>query len=401
MHNGDIEMIDKTRFYDAHARFQRDCGCDISHEFFEQIFNNATNDPTLNTFPGLNIKEVFLKSKGRLSVASKNLFSEFNDILDPLTDDAINIAGEVETEGYYEIPSFFSEQWAAEVREELSHFEYFSPANGEKYNLSDLRNIKSNDTALPSVFGSNLLNPVILEGSKIFEVIQDSFFSSVASKYFESQAHLVSLVSFFTRPKSQASFSDSELHNSAQKFHFDYSNLRFLKVFIYLSDIPTKEHGAHEFVTRSHANNFLYPKNNSDFYKPGFREHPNGQLEGLVRDSWLKENFAPNRLKSFTLPAGSVIFEDTSGLHRGGYCATGNREMLSLVFAISNGGAIEPKHQATIKSLPSDSKIYHLGCFDQDRKPLIIAAYKGAQPKPKLKLRIKRQINKVKNLLVN
>lgn len=400
MKNNEWSGFGKGHFEDAHNQFQMDCGCHVSPNFFQKLFDNATNDPTLNTFPELNIKEVFLKSKGKLSIASKNLYSSFNKVIEPIDGEAADIANQIEDYGYFELPSFFSKEWASQVKQELSSFDYFSPSDGKKYRLSELRQNESwSSQDLPSVFASNLVKPEISKDSKIYQLIENKLFSAIASSYFGSQAYLVSLVSFFTCPKRQDAFSDAELHNSAQKFHFDYSNLRFLKVFVYLTDMPTAEHGAHEFIIKSHADNFLYPEDSAGFYTPGLRRHPNGQLEGLVKDSWLQKRLSPDQVKTFIMPAGSVFIEDTSGLHRGGHCSVGHREMLSMVFAVSNGGAIEPGNQSTVDLRTDSAARAHLGCFDKSRKGLVLEAFKKSKTRPTIKRRIKNQLVSYKRLL--
>ena len=85
-------------------------------------------------------------------------------------------------------------------------------------------------------------------------------------------------------------FTDQQIHLSANKFHFDYSHLRSIRFFIYLTDV-SEDAGPHTFIRSSHEENFKYPESNDDFYKPGFRKYYNGTSEGLLKEDWVNKIF--------------------------------------------------------------------------------------------------------------
>lgn len=91
--------------------------------------------------------------------------------------------------------------------------------------------------------------------------------------------------------------------NSAQEYHFDFDALRFLKVFVYLSDVD-RSLGAHEYVASSHH---PFPTNQSYRFPEYFRASKT-QLSSLYQE----DNF-----RTLEGSMGTVIIEDTSGFHRG------------------------------------------------------------------------------------
>ena len=108
---------------------------------------------------------------------------------------------------------------------------------------------------------------------------------------------------------------------AAQAFHFDYDALRFLKVFIFLSDVDS-ESGAHQFYEGSHA-------------KLPFSEKQLKRIPVNIRvsSSQLSDLYGAGALKTFEVPMGSVLIEDTTGFHRGNTMINGRvRDMLQLLY---------------------------------------------------------------------
>jgi hypothetical protein len=92
-------------------------------------------------------------------------------------------------------------------------------------------------------------------------------------------------------------YNESDIVGSAHQYHADNDNpTGWVKVFIYLTDV-TEETGPHVFVPRSHG------------------ERPvELSRDGRFSDDEVEKSFGPG-LK-FSGPAGTVIVENTQGLHK-------------------------------------------------------------------------------------
>jgi hypothetical protein len=128
---------------------------------------------------------------------------------------------------------------------------------------------------------------------------------------------------------------DSE---AAQFYHFDLDRLRWLKVFIYLTDVGPQD-GPHSYIEGSHASGGI-PQNLLN--------------KGYVRlsDAEVFSNYAPDREICFVAPRGTIILEDTRGLHKGNPVSGNSRLILQLQLSNSLFGAVYPRSQLPVKIAP-------------------------------------------------
>jgi len=103
--------------------------------------------------------------------------------------------------------------------------------------------------------------------------------------------------------KSQSNLSKSE---DAQIFHYDMDGVSFVKIFIYLTDVLQIGQGPHQFVQYSH--------------KGIHHQQVNSHLISSCPHSRVPDKFThlfyADAVSHFG-PKGTVILEDTRGLHRG------------------------------------------------------------------------------------
>jgi Phytanoyl-CoA dioxygenase (PhyH) len=105
---------------------------------------------------------------------------------------------------------------------------------------------------------------------------------------------------------------------AAQKFHQDRDYIKFVKVFIYLTDVG-EANGPHQFIAGSNTD---YAQVSGQKYRSSKRRE----------DAELLAKYGRERLRVFTAPRGTVLFEDTSGFHKGTPVASGHRMLLQLEY---------------------------------------------------------------------
>lgn len=105
---------------------------------------------------------------------------------------------------------------------------------------------------------------------------------------------------------------------AAQLYHVDMDRVRWLKVFVYLTDVAEGD-GPHTFISRSHRSGGI----------PWSLRR-----RGPVRwsDEEVIGHYGQEREISLTGRRGTIILEDTRGLHKGALVTPGSRDRLVLQF---------------------------------------------------------------------
>lgn len=108
---------------------------------------------------------------------------------------------------------------------------------------------------------------------------------------------------------------------SSQRWHRDYNDKHLLKVFLYLVDVHD-EMGPFQYVPGSQPGG---PYADAWPWEPLGQNYPTEQqLEALVPDS---------SIHAFTAPAGTLIFCNTAGFHRGGFSTTDPRVLATATYS--------------------------------------------------------------------
>ncbi|MEU2424159.1 phytanoyl-CoA dioxygenase family protein [Streptomyces sp. NPDC007851] len=129
----------------------------------------------------------------------------------------------------------------------------------------------------------------------------------IAHGYYGCPAALIS-------PKVVRSYPNDLPESSANRFHADYQHTRFLKFFVYLTDVPTVAEGPFCFVAGSHRR------------KPRrWRGHPltwsPQEITGFYGDA---------AIRVLTGRTGDLVVADTRGFHRGVKPWSRSRTMLKV-----------------------------------------------------------------------
>jgi len=126
---------------------------------------------------------------------------------------------------------------------------------------------------------------------------------------------------------------------AAQFWHFDMDRIKWLKFFICLTDVGP-ENGPHSFVEGSHRTGGI----------------PDSlRRKGYVRltDDEVEACYPRGRLIEFTAPRGTIIAEDTRGLHKGKLVQQGDRLLLQLQFSNSLFGGYYPPSRFSCVTNPA------------------------------------------------
>ena len=133
-------------------------------------------------------------------------------------------------------------------------------------------------------------------------------------------------------------YSDKPSEAAAQLYHFDMDRIKWLKFFIYLTDVGP-DNGPHSFVAGSHGADGI----------------PRALLsKGYARltDEEVRKHYRTEDIVEFADVQGTVIVEDTRGLHKGKHVAAGDRLMLQLQFSNSLFGAFYPRAMFPAETIP-------------------------------------------------
>ena len=167
---------------------------------------------------------------------------------------------------------------------------------------------------------SDALESELLAIPTIKSLWLDSILLQVAELYFDSTP----ILDFVYASRTVKFFDESEAtkEHDAQQWHFDKDRIKFLKVFIYLTDVE-KENGPHEFLQCPHRS------------PPGY--------DGRLTDEFVKKKYGDSLQILVLGPAGTVFIEDTHGLHRGTPVFGDPREVLQFEYCNSLFGEVYPR----------------------------------------------------------
>jgi phytanoyl-CoA dioxygenase PhyH len=164
----------------------------------------------------------------------------------------------------------------------------------------------------------------LLRNHDVQKLLADLSFVALAQEYLGARPSADILNMWW-----HTSFAHGPDSEAGQFFHFDMDRPKWLKIFIYLTDV-TPQSGPHAFVAGS--------------------QRTDGIPESLLRRGYVRisdddvtSRYTSADILELTAPRGSIIVEDTRGLHKGKHVEHGDRLMLQIQFSNSLFGAAEVK----------------------------------------------------------
>jgi hypothetical protein len=220
------------------------------------------------------------------------------------------IVDEITREGYAVFPSKLDPALVERIRAESRDFAYRLKRGGQ----SDQLKTGIDPTCPPDCISAHA---TVLESSLLSSIANDKLFRRIASQYLCTPSSAIDSVLWYTFPSPTP---DSE---TAQLFHYDLDTIRWIKVFIYLSDVGD-ENGPHEYVAGSHrAENKVAEVLIKNYAR--------------IQDSEIDAHY-PAKRRRITGGSGTIIFGDTRCFHKGNAVDSGYRLIFSPIYAPSRIG---------------------------------------------------------------
>jgi hypothetical protein len=268
------------------------------------------------------LRAAFLESKGRLlewahdlqKKTSPHLPSPFHSTLFPnLTESHVEKSvADLNSQGFHVLPFRLPREWIHSVNQALSSMDAIS--------RSDERDVQKPSNLKPRTATYWHTNPEeLLAVPELKALVLDSAVREIAGRYLACSPVLDMLVAWWSYPTPGPDAA------SAQMYHFDLDRIRWIKVFVYLTDV-TVDNGPHAFIPCSHRN-------------VGERVVRDSRYSDEEVSEWYPE-VAP---QLFIAPAGTVFLEDTLGLHKGIPVKSGIRGVFECEYSINHFGFPHPR----------------------------------------------------------
>ena len=218
------------------------------------------------------------------------------------------ILSEIITNGY----SILSERLSEAQCDEVVKYALEAPFTPREFQNNTFENTIFKEPYLSARYdlgAKNTLNQELFQ-----QYIADPFFIQLATDYLGKPPFLDPVELWWSVP-----FGEKD-DTFALKYHFDMDSIKWFKVFINFEEINITN-GPHSYIKGSHLPGIQSKKIRSKFYS-------------RIDDEDVYENYGKENEVIFTVPKGSILIEDTKGMHKG-YHVEENRRLL-LSFQYSN-----------------------------------------------------------------
>lgn len=189
----------------------------------------------------------------------------------------------------------------------------------------------------------------LLANRDVQTLLADLSFPAVAQEYLGARPVMDVLAMWW-----HTAYSDKPDMDAAQYYHFDMDRPKWLKFFIYLTDVTT-DNGPHTFIKGSQQTEGI-PES---MLKKGYAR---------LTDEEVEQHYGCEKVVEFVAPRGTIIAEDTRGLHKGKHVAQGDRLILQIQFSNSLFGGYYSKARFGENIIPQIEENTH-------RYPAMYAAY--------------------------
>jgi len=160
----------------------------------------------------------------------------------------------------------------------------------------------------------------LIQNETVQELATDPYFFSIAQEYLGFNPVFDVLTMWWSAPTH-----DQQLQSrAAQLYHFDMDRLKFVKFFIYLTDVET-DNGPHCYIRGSHK-----------------RKPAELLKDARLSDEEILRHYKSTDLVELTGKTGTILAVDTRGLHKGKPLEARDRLIFQIQFADSLFGQNYP-----------------------------------------------------------
>jgi Phytanoyl-CoA dioxygenase (PhyH) len=247
-------------------------------------------------------------------------FSNITGVLGDLNaEDLEKIADNLNRDGYY----IFENLLPPEICDKLKTFALQSESIPSPFQDVDKTVIYDRQNPIATTY--RFQEQDLVNQPDIKKLISDLSFIAIAQAYLQSQPILDIVTMWWSTAFSRVACSES-----AQLYHFDMDRIKWIKFFIYLTDVNTYN-GPHCYIKGTHKS----------------RSKPRKLLEygyDRITDTEIEKLYPPEKRIEITGKKGLIIAGDTKCFHKGKELQMGDRLVLELEFSNSLfGGAFEIK----------------------------------------------------------
>jgi hypothetical protein len=210
------------------------------------------------------------------------------------------ILREVKENGYSDLGLAVSPEIIERIKSQLTHFPSFDNDKKDRPQV-DPRNADA--TTQLAHFRREDLATI----SEIASFANDSKILEVTSSYFGVKPTISNINCWW-------SFGNRKAAKEAQLFHRDLDDFKFLKLFVYLTDVNDQS-GPHVYVKGTHTKNGL----------TDLRRFTDEEVIGTYGES---------NVITFTKPQGSCFIVDTYGIHKGLLPVDTDRLLLQIQYSL-------------------------------------------------------------------
>mgnify|MGYP006137384417 FL=1 len=257
--------------------FKKDCS-NISYQFMIRFFiiSGGISNSLINKFIKIKKKINFDKSDFKIDnlKVNKNIIN-------------------LNTNGYCIDENFLENKNTDKIINRLKDLKGIYSGANVKNNVLSKFELKKNLNSTRFTYSSKEL----LEIPSIQELLLSDEILKTAQDYLNSLPVIDIVTAWWTFPTKK---SDKQ---AAQFWHFDMDRPKWVKVFIYLNEVNI-DSGPHCFISRSHLDNGI----NYNIRKQGYSR---------IEDSEIEKYYSNNDIKYISGKKGTLLFEDTRGLHKG------------------------------------------------------------------------------------
>lgn len=213
--------------------------------------------------------------------------------------DALAKTDVLNRDGFVMLPGAYSNDLLTRVRDTLMLRKCYNPYHPE-HGTFDLADAPTDTNVV------NVVDPETIP--EVMQIANDPAVLQVVSEYLGCRPLINDIEAWW-------SLADRPTPKDAQNFHRDNDAIRFVKLFIYLTDVGDED-GPHMFVKGSHRSHKLL-------------------AEGVrLTNREVEASHDADEIMRFTGPFGTTFLEDTFGIHKGELPRGRNRLMLQVRYTL-------------------------------------------------------------------